>query len=580
MISPMKKVLLAGRTHEREQVLTTLRESGVVHAEPLADKPTIPENLANEIARALQAQSLLASITPAQDGLAPPGTPPRLVAEIIETARQKTAVAAEILTISQEIEAVRPWGKIDHAVIEQLRNAGVEIALLKGPQAAETPAQAELTVVLSDCQGIAYMLAASRTTIIPPPGWERITIPEKDLSTLQEELNALNDQARELAQKAVLQAKRRADVDAYAAELLENRRFAEVEAGLLLDDAGIFFLQGWVPVSAIAELQQRLDTSGLPVALHLKDPTEDEQPPTKLENARWCTSIEDFYTFLGLVPGYREADITPTFLPFMVIFTAMLVGDGAYGLLSVIALAAMFRPLEQQGISKKLLEFFIILFAGVFVYGIITNTWFGGKLPYPGFDGSSEAGGILLQEFCFLLGAVHLSIAQLWKGWREPRPLLFLAEIGWTIFIWFIYALVRLLVLKAPFPDWAYYALYSSVSLILLFTSPSWNPLTTIGAGLGALAMNIASFLSDIISYIRLWAVGLASGILAGSFNEMAGQLPIIPKLLMLIGGHFINFSLGLVAVFAHGVRLNLLEFSNHLGMEWSGRGYDPFRKR
>ena len=100
-----------------------------------------------------------------------------------------------------------------------------------------------------------------------------------------------------------------------------------------------------------------------------------------------------------------------------------------------------------------------------------------------------------------------------------------------------------------------------------------------VGGGLGAVALSAAAFLSDIISYIRLWAVGLAGGILAASFNELARPLPLLFAVIILVVAHFMNIALCLVAVFAHGVRLNLLEFSNHVGMEWSGREYEPFRK-
>lgn len=580
MISPMKKVLLAGRPREREQVLSTLRTAGVVHVEPVFGIVPVPADLAREVDRARQAQTCLAGVTPADDGLAPPGTPARLIGEIIETVQEMASIDARLQAIQREVEAVRPWGRIDHSALADVQASGLDVALLQGPGESQAEVRADCLQVLGDNDGVVSLVAASRTPLVVPASWVRVEIPEKDIVVLQEELVLLRDKKRHLGVKLTLQAKRRADVEGFLADLLERQRFAEVEAGLLHDESGVFVLQGWVPAAGCAGLAGAFDAAGLSVALHLEEPDSADNPPTKLENARWCNSIEDFYGLLGLVPGYREVDITPTFLPFMVIFTSMLIGDAGYGLLAVLALAALFRPLTNQGVSKKLLEFFIILFSGTVVYGVVTNTWFGERLPYGGFDGSTASGKVMLQELCFLLGAVHLSIAQLWKGQRGPKTLAFLSEVGWTIFIWFIYGLVRFLVLKVPLSFWVMPSLYVSCFLILFFTAPNPNPLKAIGAGLGALALNVASFLSDLISYIRLWAVGLASGILAHSFNEMAMQLPFLVMILVLVVGHLINLGLGLVAVFAHGVRLNLLEFSNHLGMEWSGRDYDPFRKR
>ena len=148
------------------------------------------------------------------------------------------------------------------------------------------------------------------------------------------------------------------------------------------------------------------------------------------------------------------------------------------------------------------------------------------------------------------------------------------------LFIWTMLALVNTLVLGSPSPPWMVPAFGLSLGMVLVFTAPSRNPLVTVGRGLGAIALNAVSVLSDIISYIRLWAVGLAGGILAASFNELAGPLPLVATVLILIPAHALNLALGLVAVLAHGVRLNLLEFSNHLGMEWSGREYQPFRRQ
>jgi V/A-type H+-transporting ATPase subunit I len=116
--------------------------------------------------------------------------------------------------------------------------------------------------------------------------------------------------------------------------------------------------------------------------------------------------------------------------------------------------------------------------------------------------------------------------------------------------------------------------------LILLFTAPSWNIFASIAAGIGAVLKNASACFSDIVSYIRLWAVGLAGGKVAMAFNDIAAMVPFfLLKLPVYVLGHAINIILGVIAILAHGVRLNLLEFSNHLELEWSGRKYDPFRE-
>ena len=121
--------------------------------------------------------------------------------------------------------------------------------------------------------------------------------------------------------------------------------------------------------------------------------------------------------------------------------------------------------------------------------------------------------------------------------------------------------------------------------LILFFTKPSINIFRSITAGVGALAGNATNMFSDILSYIRLWAVGLAGGKVAGAFNDigsMASAIPyvgVIIQILIFVFGHILNIILSCISILAHAVRLNLLEFSNHVGLEWAGREYEPFKE-
>ena len=144
---------------------------------------------------------------------------------------------------------------------------------------------------------------------------------------------------------------------------------------------------------------------------------------------------------------------------------------------------------------------------------------------------------------------------------------------------------VNYFVLDGPYPlspdaPWLY-LLISGAALAILFDSPSKNPLKMIGLGLANFPLSMLSAFSDVISYVRLMAVGLASGVLAVSFNELAlstgSWFIAVP---VLIFGHGLNMGLALIALFAHGVRLNMLEFSNNLGMQWTGHAYSPFATR
>jgi len=116
------------------------------------------------------------------------------------------------------------------------------------------------------------------------------------------------------------------------------------------------------------------------------------------------------------------------------------------------------------------------------------------------------------------------------------------------------------------------------VVLAFLFAYPYKNVLKRFGFGLADLPLSVISAFSDVTSYVRLMAVGLASSVLASNFNEMALDIGIWPLTAMVfVLGHGLNIALCLIALFAHGVRLNMLEFSNSLGMQWTGYAYQPF---
>ena len=420
-------------------------------------------------------------------------------------------------------------------------------------------------------------MAVSRRPIAVARPAIRVGTPEHEAEHIDRDLAALEEEARRLGSELAQFTACRQDLEGFRRRLGAKLRFLEVEAGL--HDAGeVFVLKGWVPARQSASLAAAVAGLQAPAALQIAPPEDDDQPPTRFENRAWCRPIENLYRLLGVFPGYRERDISPVFLPALTIFTGLLIADAGYAALALLALAAAYRPLVARGTPKPVLHLALVLCGGVLAVGALTNTWFGESLirltPFDGTDGRWQG---LLQRLCFTLGAVHLSIAHLLRVWGRPLRLAALAEAGWVLFIWAMLALVNKLVLGTPAPAWMLPAFQVSLALVLVFTAPSRNPLASLGRGLGAIALNAAAFLSDIISYIRLWAVGLAGGILAASFNELAGDLPLAAMVLVLVPAHLLNLSLGLVAVFAHGVRLNLLEFSNHLGQEWSGREYEPF---
>lgn len=239
------------------------------------------------------------------------------------------------------------------------------------------------------------------------------------------------------------------------------------------------------------------------------------------------------------------------------------------------------------------------------VWGAITGTWFGSQflaelpplkaltIPAIASFGSEESSQVI-KFICFVLGTIHLSIAHIWNFMTEvkKKPMIrAFAQLGWLSMVLGLFYLVLNLVLDAekfPMPTYSIYMIIGGLAAVFLFGQQEGNFIKGVLKGIGGFLttfLDSISAFSDIISYIRLFAVGLATVEIAKSFNAMASGLGndvvgIIGSVLILLLGHGLNLAMGALSVIVHGIRLNVLEFSGHLGMEWTGVAYDPFRKK
>ena len=189
-------------------------------------------------------------------------------------------------------------------------------------------------------------------------------------------------------------------------------------------------------------------------------------------------------------------------------------------------------------------------------------------------------------QLCFVIGATHLSVARIWNACALFPSRKFLAEIGWLGIVWTMYCVSCAVVVEGfAFPKFMFAVAVVSALMIALFMLDK-SELKTRGVELGMLPLNIISGLGDIISYVRLYAVGLSSVMVARNFDTMAAglNLPLVAKIpcmvLILLLGHGLNLVMGALSILVHAVRLNTLEFSNHKGVTWSGHAYLPFLRQ
>ncbi|MFO7641562.1 MAG: hypothetical protein R6X17_09955, partial [Candidatus Competibacteraceae bacterium] len=373
---------------------------------------------------------------------------------------------------------------------------------------------------------------------------------------------------------------------------LNARRFAQARAALSGDER-VACLQGFCPAARLAELHRRAAENGW--GLVVAEPEDDDPTPTLLRNSRFTALFQPVMDFLRVLPGYHEFDASGLFLIFFILFFAMILGDAGYGLLLLATTFVASRCFPA--IPRRTLPLFYLLSAATVIWGAMNGLWFGvpqlAELPglrglvVPSLNTFVADNEATLIWLCLTLGAVHLTLAHLWAAWRH-RSLQSLADLGWMLVVWAAYvAAVWVLVGEGQLSVAIILAASGLVGVVLFGEQTGGNFARGVGRGLLNLPLNlltaISSF-SDMVSYLRLFAIGLATKEVAVAFNRLAlevgfdGVVAALGAALLVVLGHSVNLLLGALGVIVHGLRLNLLEFSRHLNVTWSGIPYEPFR--
>jgi V/A-type H+-transporting ATPase subunit I len=580
MIVPMQKVHLVARSADRQQLLDTLRELGVVHIMP-ADpaKATLDEATQRRLQILRQAVQILSSMEPS--GPVPTVPPEQAAQEVLDIQRRSAEARSRLAALYHQLEQIILWGDVRLSELAALQEAGLQVQVYAMPARLASEVRAECVEVVAQLPGrrVWVAVAGHGDPEHLPPEAELVPWPSRDAPSIRAEAAQIDaglhqdmDRLHQLAHLVPQMQKALAELELEAEYSLAQRSAWE--------DEHLFALWGWLPAEQAPQLAEQLARRGILAAVQLQEPAPDEEPPTLVRPPAWARPIEGLFQILGVTPGYRECDVSVPFLIAIPLFTAMLIGDAGYGMVLVAALSLGYRRVVPL-FGKQFVHLLLLVGAVTILWGSLTASFFGLN-PYPPLIpvDLSEESRRLMTNISFTIGVIHLSLAQFWQGVRLFPHLSFLNKLGWGIFLWGMYGVVRMFVLGYPMhwaTPWPYLLLTGGI-LAILFASPSRNLLKMLVLGLAQFPFSMISTFSDIISYVRLMAVGLAGSVLAVSFNTMAlaiGFWPLI--LLVLVAGHGLNLGLALIAMFAHAVRLNMLEFSNNLGMQWSGYPYRPF---
>ncbi len=581
MIVPMKKAYVVARQRDRDALLDALGELGVVHVQPIdPDQAVAEEKQLQAIEAARRALGILGSVEP--EGDRPDLPAEQAVEEVLRIDRQSIERRSRLATLQKSIDELDVWGDVRLEQFRELRDAGVNVRFFALDPAQRGQIDADCVELVAERYfDLGALVAAVRTGEEPeaPEDATRVELPQRDRPALRAEAAeidaALAEDIRTLHRLAHL----REEIEARLERLNAEASYTVASrSGTVSGD--LYALQGWVPANQAADLAGGLGARGIDAAVESFDPPDDETPPTQVEYPAFARPMKGLFDLMGTVAGYREFDVSLPFMIALPIFAGMLIGDGAYGLILLLGPLAMYNKATQAA-GKPFIHLMMAIGAVTFVWGLLTASFFGAN-PYPPLipvDLTEESRNLVM-TIAFYMGAIHLSIAQAWRGISYWPSLKAWSAFGWGLFIWGMLGVVMMFVLAQPLTfatPWPYLLIIGG-ALAILFESPDRNPVKMVGLGLANFPLSMLSAFSDVMSYVRLMAVGLASGILAASFNELAfstGSLATAIPVLVL--GHALNFGLALIALFAHGVRLNMLEFSNNLGMEWSGYPYQPF---
>ena len=580
MIVKMAKVYIITEAAQRGPALDALADLGVVHLAPVDPAAAVPSEktvtAVDTIARALQ---VLSQVEPS--GPAPDIGPLDAASEVIRIERESAENNARLAALHRQIVQLQLWGNVSLEQFQQLRDSGVNVTFVSLPAHQFEQIQADCSEIVGKLPGKRVMVAIVQRdgeTRLPESA-ENIPLPLRDRPSLRAEAAETDRRLEAAGHRLAELAHLVGEMQRQKQRLNQQADFTVAErSGLAGKD--LFAIQGWAPAAEADALSAGLAAGGVDAAVRVMPPAEDDEPPTLIRYPKWARPIKGLFDMLGTVAGYREFDVAAPFMLALPIFAAMLIGDGGYGAVLLLGPLLMWKKVSKS-LGADFTRLLIVIGGVALVWGLLCASFFGVVLYRPLIPvNMTDESRSLMMRISFFMGAIHLAVAQLWRGISYWPSLKGLSSLGWAIFIWGMLGVVKYFVLNDPLDTgtvWIYLLAVGAV-LAILFDSPSRNPFKMLGMGLANFPLSMLSAFSDVISYVRLMAVGLASGVLASSFNELAlstGHWLIAAPIL--VAGHGLTLGLALIALFAHGVRLNMLEFSNNLGMQWTGQAYAPF---
>jgi V/A-type H+/Na+-transporting ATPase subunit I len=582
-IEPMSRITLCGPLREKEMVVTGLQELGCLHLIPLSTPgPLEPEDPAGR--RRAQAAYRHLTDAPRQRRRWPRGKGIDLDAAItaILANKERLRVARDRRDfLNERIANLEVFGDFRLPPGDALRGMKLWFYVLPlRDRSALNKLELPWQIVGRDTTHL-YVAIVSREeparSILPVPrthtGSRNLSVLKAELEEIEIEIEQAEDEYAELTRHRLALGMRLAE-----AEDADDRRLA---VRMTRDAERIFALQGWAPTNSITGICDFAERHQL--AVTFEEATAEDLPPTLLQNPdklEGTGALTSFY----MTPAYSSWD--PSLIVFFsfCVFFSMILADAGYAAVLGLITAWFWKPMGRTLAGKRARVMLATTVTCAFLYGVAAGSYFGIAPP----EGSLPArlAFIDVKDFntmmkaSIIIGVLHITLALALSAYNNRGTGIAVAKIGW------IAATIGGLVTWLGQAEIGYALI--AVGLLGVFIGSGLGRSISEPRGLlmrladGAVGLTgVTKLFGDVLSYMRLFALGLASASLAGTFNNLAAQLAetmpgvgILLAILVLVFGHVVNLALGIMSGVVHGLRLNFIEF---FGWSFSDEGY-PFK--
>lgn len=622
MIVPMKYVTLLCMETEKVHTLEQLGQLSLMHLKTVEQRTTPSDDETLLLQQCGELEKVIAAVSASEKkkniatslALGDKSVADYLFARLNE----RNALEKKLEQSIRDYDALLPWGNFDRNAFAELEKHGVHIKLCSSDKkvfkrdiACGTLAeQAVIQVIEQNKTTVQYVVIYTQTPSVEIA--DEVVLPVVSLEQVKKDIASAKEILKGIATDFSIAKNALPELKKDLGHLRSKTEFVQAEHSML-SQGGISFICGYVPETELQNLRNAADRNGWALLIDEPD-SEDTEIPTYIRKKKFLDILDPLFDFIGITPGYYESDVYLFFFLFFPLFFGMIVGDAGYSVLLICA-GVIGRVLLRGKTAAQVAPVNLLIYLSSFslLWGWLNGAWFGMEralLPdilsgwnffvdpknspfalkflnfyhqnvnAPNYDWASVSNKFV-QYLCFLLAAIHLSLAHvvrfftgIRKDWRA------IAHIGWfgMIVSNFILA-TSLIVFPGTFPGCGVYFYIASVLLIFITVRP---------ADYLSLPNDLIGSFVDVLSYIRLFAVGLSGAYIAQKFNMMGLMLKdafperfavvaVLFLALVAVLGHALNLALTFLSVLVHAIRLNTLEFSNHMGLQWSGIKFKPF---